>query len=244
MSPSRRTRSAFTVKQLISLGEFEPAERLLLAKLVEAEATSRLSLVAECHANLGHVAEAQGRVGDAVRHWSMALYHIGAVGLQNSAESLRLSRLIRQWHKIPRIWISYAHGDSAQVTRIIRRLRRRRIEVRTDKDFLAGREIERQIRRAISECPKYVIIWSQKALDRPWIQFELQMLRDQRNTDIQKHAFDNSIIFYCLDNTPIPDEHRDDLQVLEHQLGINQAVKALAHSISKSDLQSVPDAKD
>ena len=217
-------------------GKWVIAERHLLAELTQAERDNDVSLSAQCHANLGHAAEAQGRIGDAFRHWSRALSLMASIGLQQCAEAERLTRLIRRWHEIPRVWISYAHKDEEHVRKIIARLSRRKIKVFSDHAFIPGHSIERQIRSRIALSPKYVVIWSRNALDRPWVDYELQILQDQRRTDVEGYAFDNIIVFYCLDNTPIPGEHTDDIQIFENRVGINVAIGLLARSIRTSEL--------
>lgn len=217
-------------------GMWPPAERLLIADLVRAERTNDIALSAQCHANLGHAAEAQGRVGDAVRHWSRALELMGRIRLPQTAEAERLTRLIRRWHEIPRVWISYAHKDEKHVRKIIARLRRRRIAVISDHSFIAGHMIQRQVHLGISKSPKYVVIWSRNALDRPYVNYELQVLKEQRRADLEGHALDNVVIFYCLDNTVLPGDHADDIQIFERRLGIDTAIALLARSVKTSEL--------
>lgn len=78
-------------------------------RLKKAEDRRDILSQAECYANLGHVDEVNRRIGDAVRHWSRALWPLTELHIDQSAEGERLIRLIRQWHRTPRVWISYAH---------------------------------------------------------------------------------------------------------------------------------------
>jgi hypothetical protein len=236
MATKRVAHSEMTAETLMARGMWAPAERLLIAELTHAEKANDIALSAQCHANLGHAAEVQGRIGDAVRHWSRALELMARIGLQQSAEAERLSRLIRRWHEIPRVWISYAHKDEEHVRRIMTRLRRRKIMIVSDHTFIPGHMIQRQVHIGISRSPKYVVIWSRNALDRPWVDYELQVLQDQRRADLEGHAFDNTVIFYCLDNTPLPGDHADDIQIYEERLGIDTAIGRLASSIKTSEL--------
>jgi hypothetical protein len=137
---------------------------------------------------------------------------------------------------LPRVWISYAHADEKPVQRIVRRLKGEGIEVAWDDDFLAGHMIQRQIIAAIKRCPKYIVVWSKHSLKRPWVSYELEVLREQRLRDIEQHAFDNCVIFYCLDGTRIPAGHSDDLCILEKKCGFESGVARLASSIKKSVL--------
>ena len=124
--PNARKTASCTVRELMGQGEYQAAERLLLHEL--AEAGNDLVLVAECHSNLGNVAEAQGRIGDAFRHWSRALFVLNHLGLIESPEGERLRRLIRLWHEnTPRVWVSYSHRDDKRVERVLHVLRRSKI---------------------------------------------------------------------------------------------------------------------
>src|SRR4051812_24779147 len=144
--------------------QWPAAERRLLHDLAAAEEASDLRTCAQCRANLGHVAEIDGRIGDAVRHWSAALGLLDGRSAAQGAEAERLVRLIRRWHDLPRVWISYAHADGEHVARIAEELQRDGIEVFWDTRFLAGHMIQRQILTAVKQCPKYTMVWSKNAV--------------------------------------------------------------------------------
>lgn len=236
--PIRRKIGSRSIPYLMRQGDYQAAERLLVQRL--AEAGKNLVLVAECHSNLGNVAEAQGRIGDAFRHWSRALFVLSRLRLIESAEGERLRRLIRLWHEnTPRVWASYSHRDDGRVERVLHVLRRAKIEVIYDKKFLAGHSIHRQILAAIQRCPKHVVFWSQASQQSEWVQYEkdfLDTLKKQRREDSFGHAVDNVVIFYCFDNALPKDDFSDDLQIIESNLGFDVATEKLIRSITTSEV--------
>src|SRR2546425_8667303 len=123
MARRRKTGSQTKIGTLMKQGEWQAAERLLLHELAEAERRDDHVLVAQCHSNLGNVAEAQNRVGDAFRHWSKALVMLKRLRLAQKAEGERLHSLLRLWHDNPRVWVSYSHVDKARVEHILAILR-------------------------------------------------------------------------------------------------------------------------
>jgi TIR domain len=218
--------------------------------LAEAEAKRDLRLVAEWRSNLGNVAEAQHRVGDAFRHWSNALFLLNRLGLARTAEAERLRRLIRQYHDTtPQVWVSYAHRDKERVDRVLRVLRHREIKVIYDREFLAGHSIHRQILAGIQRCPKHIVFWSAASQKSEWVQYEkevLELLKEQRRKDLSEDALDNIVIFYCFSKT-LPknadslakDDFRDDLQICEGALGFKRATQLLIRSITTSEVLAV-----
>jgi len=126
LGPSRRemgARHSASAAELMEKGKWPAAERRLLRDLSGAERREDIASCAECRANLGHVAEAQQRIGDAVRHWSVALALLDKIGHPQDAEVERVARLIRRWHELPRVWISYAHADGKRVAQLVKVLK-------------------------------------------------------------------------------------------------------------------------
>src|SRR5262249_42347511 len=140
-------------------------------------------LISRCHSNLGNAAEAQHRIGDAFRHWSRSLSALDVLGLSRGPEGERLRRLIRLWHEMPRVWVSYSHRDKKKVDRVVQKLRRAEIDVTYDTQFLGGHMIQRQIQLAISRCPKGVVFWSESSQKSGWVQYEVELLKKKRLED-------------------------------------------------------------
>jgi tetratricopeptide (TPR) repeat protein len=237
MRKTRKTASR-KVRSLMDQAQYQAAERLLLQQL--AQETHNVSFRVECYSNLGNVAEAQGRVGDAFRHWSKSLSLLADLGLAETAEGERLRRLIRLWHEdTPRVWVSYSHRDAHRVDKVVRVLRRSRIDVMWDKDFLAGHSIQAQVLAAIQRCPKHIVFWSKASEKSEWVQYEkdfLGILRKQRSRDRSEHALDNIIIFYCFDGASPGNDFRDDVQIPEKNIGFATAIDRLIRSIRTSAL--------
>jgi len=232
----RKTDATDSAVGLMKAGVYSAAERRLLADLIEAERNGDWEFAAACHANIAHIAEVQQRIGDAVRHWSLALALMEQTGQRGTGEAQRLQRLIRRWHELPRAWISYAHLDKERVDAVVARLKGAQIDVRWDDWFVGGKPIVSQVHTAISQCPKYVVMWSSNAQGRPWMDYELRVLSKQRERDMEQRALDNVVIFYCLDSTPLPDEHTDDVYIRELEEGFEKAIGRLIRSITSSEI--------
>jgi hypothetical protein len=183
---------------------------------------------------LGDLAELDGRIGDAFRYWCGALALLDRVQLGDSAEALRIRRLLRLWHSTPRMWASYAHADEERVQSVITFLRHQGVEVEYDRNFIAGGGIQHQIVSTLARCPKYVVFWSAASRTSPWIDYELDVIRDHRRANRAAGALDNVCLFYCLDGTPVPDEFTDDLFISEHRSGPEPATALLLRSLKTS----------
>jgi len=234
---AKNTAAQRRIRTLIKQHELQAAERILVNEL--AQAGNNKLLAAQCHSNLGNIAESQGRIGDAFRYWSCALALLERLGLSEAPEACRLRRLIRLWHENPRVWISYSHRDAKRVELVLEVLRNCGIDVLYDRNFLAGHSIQRQILTAISLCPKHVVFWSSHSRDSAWVQYEeeiLKILKKQRRKDHSNRALDNIVIFYCLGKARPTDEMADDLQILESRLGFTLATKNLVQSIKTSEI--------
>ena len=97
-----------------------------------------------------------------------------------------------------------------------------------DDCLLAGHMIQRQKIAAIRRCPKYVVVWSKHARNPPWVSYELELLRAQRVRDTEHQAFDNCVIFYCLDGTSVPSGHADELCIVEKSSDFRSGAAYLA----------------
>jgi TIR domain-containing protein len=221
--------------------DWQAEERRLLQTLARAQQRASQTLIAQCYSNLGNLAEKQGRIGDAFRHWSRALAVLRLMRFVGTAEYERLLRLLRLWHETPRIWVSYAHRDAKRVRRVLGLLEKHRISVMSDLKFAAGHSIQRQVLDAISICPKGIVFWSKNAKDREWIQYEtalLHQLKKQRGKDLKQKALDNTVIFYCLDKDIPPSYFSGDLQIRERrsEQGFAAATSMLVESLKSSEI--------
>jgi hypothetical protein len=222
-----------------SRNDWQEEERRVLQALARAEQKGKQVLIAQGYSNLGNLAEKQGRLGDAFRHWSRAIAVLRRLKFVGTAEYERLLRLLRLWHETPPVWISYARKDATHVRRILAVLRRKRIRVISDVKFAAGHSIQRQILDAIVSCPKGIVFWSKNALASEWVGYEtaiLNELQKQRRRDLRQKALDNVVIFYCLDDQAPPNYFRGDLQILEPELGLPDAITQLVQGLKTSEL--------
>ena len=108
------------------------------------------------------------------------------------------------------------------------------IEFVVDEDFLDGRSLEMQIRRAIQNCPKFLIFYSKHYLKRTWTTFELSLLKQKYHDDKESFAVDNSIIFFCIDDLLPNDEFSCSLAIKlseGFENACNKLIKALKVSI-------------
>jgi hypothetical protein len=237
MSSRRQEIESWTkIESLMKQFEWAAAEALLLCELSKAERRGNQALEAQCYSNLGNVAEAQGRLGDAFRHWSRAIFLLGRLGLIETAEGERLRSLLRLWHENPRVWVSYCREDTKRVEPILSFLRRKKIEVMYDREFWAGHSIQRQILAAILRCSKFIVFWSKNSHKSEWVHYEIEVLDRQRSRDLSRQAWDNVIIFYCLDPILPPNSFSDDVQIVESELGPANAAAKLVQSIASSEI--------
>lgn len=96
----------------------------------------------------------------------------------------------------PRVFLSFAGNDRATAERLRQDLRERDIEV---PDFPPGGNLVLEINRALAQSDYFVLLWSQAAVDRQWVDVEwsaafARELRERR-----------SFLFIVrLDRTPLP----------------------------------------
>jgi hypothetical protein len=95
MATRRETGRWKRIRELMTGFEWQAAGRLLLDELADAERRKDAVLAAQCHSNLGNVAEADDRVGDAFRYWSRAFFELKGLGRTETAEGERLRRYKR-----------------------------------------------------------------------------------------------------------------------------------------------------
>jgi hypothetical protein len=214
--------------------DLQASERKVLHALARAEGRRDDRRIAGALIVLGDLAELDGRIGDAFRYWCATLALLGRLQLGDSADALRIRRLLRLWHSSPRMWASYAHADRKRVRSVIAFLGDHGVEVEYDTNFIAGIGIQHQIVSTLARCPKYVVFWSAASRTSPWIEYELEVIRDQRRANLAAGALDNVCLFYCLDDTPVPDEFTDDLFISERTSGPESARALLLRSLKTS----------
>jgi hypothetical protein len=103
------------------------------------------------------------------------------------------------------VFISYAWADANPVRAIDRWLRDRGIRTFIDKrDFFAGAKIRDEILRVMSASNVVVICYSEKAKERPWIEFEQQLAGDMEMEAKASGRNPPRIMYLCFDKTPLP----------------------------------------
>jgi len=225
------------IARAIDAGDMARANRLITAEMRDATQTENHIKMAVCHQLLGNVAEIERRAGDALRNWSQALRYYEAIGITCSAETERLRTLIRVWHAHQRVFVSYARADDAIVQSVLGRAREHGVQFETDTEFLAGRSIAGQIRRAIEQCPRFLVFFSVAYATRAWTQFELALYREKIRRDLEAHAADCGVIFICLPGwktqAHVIEEFQSALS-LDMSAGLEQVCGQLVRSIKTS----------
>ena len=220
----------------IASGEYAIAKRLLTEQMRQAEEERDMVTLARSHHALGNIAELERRMGDAFRNWQQALWYYDAAGAHCSADTERIRDLLRSWTRIHPVFASYARSDGAIVAATLSMARRKGVKFKIDRDFLAGRSIEEQIRTAIASCPKFLVFHSEQYSQRSWTQFELELYKDKFKRDTFAHASKCCIIFFCLDETHRNDTHLEGFRsaiFIERSSGADQATSQLIRSLTQ-----------
>ena len=101
----------------------------------------------------------------------------------------------------PIVFISYAWADEDVVLAIDQWLRLKRVSTRMDRrDFFAGSRIHEEIIRVMQDCNVVVIMYSEKAKDKPWPQFERELAADLEMDAKSQGKKPPRIIYVVADN--------------------------------------------
>lgn len=110
------------------------------------------------------------------------------------------------------VFISYSRLDQTTALALDQWLRNKGARVFLDqRDFIPGNDLESEIVRCIKQAGKVVCIYSQNSSNRPYIEFERRL-----STALERQSLDNKrrLIYFVIDETPLPDEASGRLHVM------------------------------
>jgi hypothetical protein len=107
------------------------------------------------------------------------------------------------------VFLSYARPDSDKVDSIEQWLRSKRVAVIRDLwVFEAGVEIAENARKAIAAADKVLAMLSANSKTRNWPLMEWAFAEE-----VERHINKPVLVYVCLDETPLPDHHRERLAI-------------------------------
>lgn len=103
------------------------------------------------------------------------------------------------------IFISYAWANSDVVSAIDYWLRLKDLDTKIDKrDFFAGSRIQEEILRMMQDSGVVLLFHSFESKDKPWVQFERELVADLQMTAKTEGRVPPRIIYVVIDDTPLP----------------------------------------
>lgn len=133
----------------------------------------------------------------------------------------------------PKVFISYAWADELSALAIDQWLRNHGARVFIDRrDFIPGKDIEVEIVRCISEAGKVVCIYSKNSAHRPYPELERRIAaaldQGEGNKGTTRYR---RLIYFCIDNTPLPLEALPRLAIKATNLDFESACEELWRAV-------------
>lgn len=113
------------------------------------------------------------------------------------------------------IFISYAWKDKEAVLAVDQWLRNKGARViLDDRNFLVGEDVRDQIIQAIKQSGIVLCFYSSHSSDRPYPKLERRIAEElELETEYSQSRIPLKVIYFCLDDTPLPDHQRYRLAV-------------------------------
>jgi hypothetical protein len=157
--------------------------------------------VAEFQGKFGHRV-ADGLVGPGTRRRLVTV-------LVERFESTEIFLRLPEQEAQRSVFLSYAHLDADKVDPIDGWLRGKRVSVIRDLwVFEAGVEIAANARKAIAAADKVLAMLSAHSRERPWTLMEWAFAEE-----VERHVQKPMLVYVCLDDTPLPEHHRERLAI-------------------------------
>jgi TIR domain len=103
------------------------------------------------------------------------------------------------------VFISYAWANEDVVLAVDQWLRLRGLSTKIDKrDFFAGSRIRDEILRVMQDCDAVVIFYSEESRDKPWTQFERELVSDLEMEAKKEGRHPARIIYFVIDGAQLP----------------------------------------
>lgn len=173
--------------------------------------------------------------GDQLVHLRLA-EHLAADDPEQAAE---VRREIRQWFMAPRVFVSYARGDSQLVRPLVEHLIEQGADVVWDELFSAGDisaeilkymawiafedpfvptyppndAISAMVSEAVRSSGIYLVFWSATYSARSWTMFELRTALHLCDSRARQAGQSVRVLLVRLDDTPLPELFADEFHV-------------------------------
>jgi len=139
----------------------------------------------------------------------------------------------------PIVFISYAWADELSALAIDQWLRDHGARVLIDRrDFIPGNDIEAEIVRCIRDSGKVVCIYSKNSSNRPYPELERRIAaaleREEGNEGTARHR---RLIYFCIDDTPLPIEALPRLAIKAINMDFESACEELWRSVLEKSAQ-------
>jgi hypothetical protein len=133
----------------------------------------------------------------------------------------------------PTIFINYAWADELSALAIDQWLRDHGARVLIDRrDFIAGNDIEAEIVRCISAAGKVVCLYSVNSATRPYPELERRIVAAlERRAPIDVPLPGRRLIYFCIDDNPLPVEALPRLAILAYNFDFASACEELWRSV-------------
>jgi len=128
----------------------------------------------------------------------------------------------------PRVFLSYAHTDRETVAAVDQWLRDRGARADIDeRELIAGRDIRDEILRLINRAGKVVCFYSAGSSDRYYTNLERRLTEEAERLSQERGAKRVLLIYFRLDDTPLPPESTHRLAINAWIMGFEEACEEL-----------------
>ena len=137
------------------------------------------------------------------------------------------------------VFISYTRADELSALALDQWLRNRGARVLIDqRDFIPGSDIEAEIGRCVRAAAKFVCVYSRNSATRPYPELERRIASALERTQVATGTVrERRLIYFKLDDTPLPIEALPRLAILAATMSLRQPVKSCGGAFSRQRLR-------
>ena len=133
----------------------------------------------------------------------------------------------------PSVFLSYAWKDSSKVDKLGQWLGDHGVRVIRDQTFFkAGESIPANIRRAVAEADKVVVVFSANSRERDWPRLESAVAEE-----LEQRIGGTLLLYLCLDDTKLPAPDPTRLAVRAKDRPLKQVGAELLHALTGAGLE-------
>ena len=103
-------------------------------------------------------------------------------------------------------------------------------------EFKAGDEIAANARKAIAAADKVLAMLSAQSREREWTSMEWEFAEE-----VERQVDDTVLVFVCLDETPLPERHRERLAI-PAGIPVHEVGQRILHALGAEMLRPPPPA--